>query len=199
MSNSKLHAVLSDLHIPFSSSTAVKMAVDFIRNEKPGTVHLLGDIGDYFSISRYDKDPMRRLNLQEELDAIRDWLTELPGTPRRRRRSSIRKGTTNFGFESISAAKRKHSRDFAPYRSKNCSISTNSKSTGNRKIDRIASVRCSLRTVNSSRSGAAKRPGSIMRNMAAASSTAILTGSARFITRISWTRSPDGRTAVSVP
>jgi len=30
-----------------------------------------------WSISRYDKDPMRRLNLQEELDSVRNWLGEL--------------------------------------------------------------------------------------------------------------------------
>ena len=77
MTNSKLHAVLSDLHLPFFDPTAVKMAVEFIREQRPATVHLLGDVGDYFSISRYDKDPVRRLNLQEELDSIRDWLTEL--------------------------------------------------------------------------------------------------------------------------
>ena len=73
MSNN-LHVVLSDVHVPFMDVGAVKMAVDFIKEQKPNTVHLLGDIADAWSLSRFDKDPMRRLNLQEELDSVRDWL-----------------------------------------------------------------------------------------------------------------------------
>lgn len=73
----RMSVVLNDLHIPFENKTAVKMAVNFIREQKPGTIHLLGDCCDMWSISRFDKDPMRRLNLQEELDAVRDWLAEL--------------------------------------------------------------------------------------------------------------------------
>ncbi len=72
-----MHVCLGDIHLPHADPVAVNMAVAFIKTQRPGTIHLLGDVGDYFSISRYDKDPMRRLNLQEELDAIRDWLAEL--------------------------------------------------------------------------------------------------------------------------
>ena len=73
----RMHVCLGDIHLPHADPVAVNMAVAFIKTQRPGTIHLLGDVGDYFSISRYDKDPMRRLNLQEELDAIRDWLAEL--------------------------------------------------------------------------------------------------------------------------
>lgn len=75
--NNKLGVVLSDVHLPFADATATKMAVDFIRDNKPSMIHLLGDLADFWSISRFDKDPERRLNLQEELDSVRDWLTEL--------------------------------------------------------------------------------------------------------------------------
>lgn len=72
--------VISDLHIPFQNSKAVRMTFDFIREQRPAMIHILGDACDLWSISRFDKDPMRRLNLQDELDAVRDWLRELRDT-----------------------------------------------------------------------------------------------------------------------
>jgi len=73
----RMNVCINDLHLPYEDKTAVKMALNFIRDEQPGRIHLLGDACDLYSISRFDKDPNRRLNLQEELDAVRDWLTEL--------------------------------------------------------------------------------------------------------------------------
>ena len=73
----RMNVCINDLHLPFVDPTAVKMALNFIRDERPGRIHLLGDICDIFSLSRFDKDPNRRLNLQEELDTVRDWLVEL--------------------------------------------------------------------------------------------------------------------------
>lgn len=80
MSNSvqkKMSIAISDAHFPSQNATAVKMVVDFIRTQKPGRIHLLGDFCDCYHISRFDKDPTRKDNLQDELDAVRDWLTEL--------------------------------------------------------------------------------------------------------------------------
>ena len=72
-----LSVCLADVHYPFRNSTAVKMAVSFIKEQRPGRIHLLGDLCDSWALSRFDKDPTRRLNLQEELDAVGDWLVEL--------------------------------------------------------------------------------------------------------------------------
>jgi len=74
---SNLSVCLSDIHYVFRNSTAVDMVVKFIREQRPGRIHLLGDLCDCWILSRFDKDPTRRLNLQEELDAVRDWLAEL--------------------------------------------------------------------------------------------------------------------------
>ncbi len=68
---------LGDLHLPFNNVTATKLAIEFIREQNPGRIHLLGDILDAVSVSRFDKDPTRKENLQDELDSVRDWLTEL--------------------------------------------------------------------------------------------------------------------------
>ncbi|HBT77054.1 MAG TPA: hypothetical protein DEB39_09040 [Planctomycetaceae bacterium] len=73
----RMSICISDLHLPSHNVKAVKMVVDFIREQKPGRIHVLGDAIDMWTLSRFDKDPARRLNLQEELDAVRDWLREL--------------------------------------------------------------------------------------------------------------------------
>lgn len=75
--NSKTSIVLSDAHVPFNDAKITRLVFDFVRELAPGTIHLLGDLADFYSISKFDKDPARRLNLQEELDSVRDWLREL--------------------------------------------------------------------------------------------------------------------------
>ncbi|KKM86669.1 hypothetical protein LCGC14_1276560 [marine sediment metagenome] len=65
---SKMGIVLSDIHGHFREKVVIKMALAFIREHKPSTVHLLGDIIDFYSISRFSKDPSRKEDLQEELD-----------------------------------------------------------------------------------------------------------------------------------
>ncbi len=68
---------LADLHYPSRNAVAVKMTLDFIRQERPGRIHILGDACDCYHISSFDKDPNRKDNLQDELDSVRDWLIEL--------------------------------------------------------------------------------------------------------------------------
>jgi len=75
--NNNTSIVLSDVHLPFAQPVATQMVVEFIREQKPGRVHLLGDILDAASVSRFDKDPARKENLQDELDSVRDWLAKL--------------------------------------------------------------------------------------------------------------------------
>ena len=42
----RMNVCINDLHLPFGDQTAVKLALNFIRNEQPGRIHLLGDICD---------------------------------------------------------------------------------------------------------------------------------------------------------
>jgi len=73
----RMGVVISDVHVPFQDKDVCKMLLEFIREHRPGTVHLLGDIGDFYSISRFQKDPARREDLQQDLDATRDFLREV--------------------------------------------------------------------------------------------------------------------------
>jgi len=64
--------VLSDIHVPYHDTNAVETAIEYGKKIKPTIILLNGDIGDFYAISRHDKDPSRVL--KDELDAIRQFL-----------------------------------------------------------------------------------------------------------------------------
>ena len=78
--NKRMGVVLSDVHVPFQDKSVCRMALKFLAEHQPATVHLLGDIADFYSISRFVKDPRRKEDLQEDLDAAHDFLAELRDT-----------------------------------------------------------------------------------------------------------------------
>ena len=67
--------ILSDIHIPYHDETALAAAIAHGKKKKPDVVILNGDIGDFYGVSRHDKDPRR--SLSDELDAIRQFLFHL--------------------------------------------------------------------------------------------------------------------------
>lgn len=66
-------AVLSDLHIPYHDSEAVRIAMRYLREYKPDCIILNGDIADVFSLSFWEKDPRKR-NFAGELETVRTFL-----------------------------------------------------------------------------------------------------------------------------
>lgn len=71
---------LSDLHVPFHSPIALESMVGFAKEElNPDAVILNGDIADFYSVSRHDKDPTRVGGLKGEVDALREVLVWLIG------------------------------------------------------------------------------------------------------------------------
>jgi len=64
--------ILSDIHIPYHDEVAVAAAIAHGKKKKPDVIILNGDIGDFYGVSRHDKDPRR--SLADELDAIRQFL-----------------------------------------------------------------------------------------------------------------------------
>lgn len=70
---------LSDVHIPYHDERALRSAVAYARDKfNPNVVLLNGDIIDFYSISRFDKDPSRR-NLKGEIDLTIEGLRWLRG------------------------------------------------------------------------------------------------------------------------
>lgn len=76
--------VLSDIHIPYHSELALRTAVDYGIEAGCDGVLLNGDWADFFSISRYDKNPSK-VKFRKEMRAIKqmfDWLrAKFPKAP----------------------------------------------------------------------------------------------------------------------
>lgn len=58
---------ISDVHVPFHDKKANNAVKEFIREQQPDYLIYGGDIVDFYSVSRFDKDPERKFGLQDEL------------------------------------------------------------------------------------------------------------------------------------
>jgi predicted phosphodiesterase len=65
--------ILSDVHIPFHSTEALELALDYGREKKCTLILLNGDIADHYSISRWQTDPGLR-DFPGEVLAIKKFL-----------------------------------------------------------------------------------------------------------------------------
>lgn len=76
--------ILSDVHVPYHSETAVASAIEFLKTQELAGILLNGDIADFYAISRYMKDPAHR-DFKGELEAVRVFIAWLratfPGIP----------------------------------------------------------------------------------------------------------------------
>jgi predicted phosphodiesterase len=76
--------IISDVHVPYHSEIAVAAAVGYLRDLGVSGILLNGDICDFYSISRWMKDPSQR-DFKGELEACRDFLAyirnEFPDVP----------------------------------------------------------------------------------------------------------------------
>ena len=71
-------AILSDIHVPYHDEVALAAAVKYCKDRKPDTLLLNGDFADFYSISRWDKNPKNR-DLTAELEAQKaclKWLRQ---------------------------------------------------------------------------------------------------------------------------
>lgn len=69
-------AVLSDIHVPFHASEPLEAAIAYCVKRKPDILVLNGDYGDWYKISRFNKNP-KRIGMVEELKAQREGLEYL--------------------------------------------------------------------------------------------------------------------------
>lgn len=58
------------------SDRVVNLQIAFCREEQPEII-VLHELHDFYAISRYDKDPARAHNLQEEIDIVNQYLRKL--------------------------------------------------------------------------------------------------------------------------
>lgn len=68
--------ILPDIHVPYEDDKALDLALKVIKKYKPERIIQLGDMYDFYSISRFDKHPDRIDSLQQELNRGFDiWKT----------------------------------------------------------------------------------------------------------------------------
>lgn len=70
--------IMSDIHIPYHDDEALSLALDYAKNNDIDHILLNGDICDFFSVSRWMKNPDER-NLSRELQMTREFLGVLRG------------------------------------------------------------------------------------------------------------------------
>ena len=68
--------VISDIHIPYHDDEALEVALRAGEEAKVNTVVLLGDVLDFYRISRFSKDP-RRKSVNLEMEEGRAFLNQL--------------------------------------------------------------------------------------------------------------------------
>lgn len=65
--------VLSDVHVPYHATEPIERAIEHGLEQGCDAVLLNGDIVDFYSISRFDKNPEQR-DLQREVETAGEWL-----------------------------------------------------------------------------------------------------------------------------
>lgn len=65
---------LSDLQIPFVDWPAMKLVEHFMEDWQPDRIFYVGDIADFYGISKFDKNPARRFRLKHERAWVREML-----------------------------------------------------------------------------------------------------------------------------
>lgn len=63
-----LDIIVPDTHVPYHDKNAIKVVEKVIRKKKPDRLIHIGDMYDFYSISRFDKDPSRLDQMQQEFD-----------------------------------------------------------------------------------------------------------------------------------
>ena len=69
--------ICNDFHGQFCDKLACNLLFSFIKREKPNKVIINGDLVDFYSISRFDKDPGRKELLQDEIDECFNLMVDI--------------------------------------------------------------------------------------------------------------------------
>jgi len=67
----------NDFHCPYHDETAVGVFLSFLRWFQPKNIFLIGDIADWYQLSRFDQEPHRKLSIQQDLDSATDILRRI--------------------------------------------------------------------------------------------------------------------------
>lgn len=69
-------ARLCDWHIPYHDERALNVAFNFVEETRPDEI-VIDEVQDFYALSKFVKDPEKRLGLQNEFDIGQEWLWRL--------------------------------------------------------------------------------------------------------------------------
>lgn len=72
--------VTSDYHIPYMDNQAYDVMKQFAKDYKPNHFVINGDLLDFYSLSRFEKNPDRKSTVKEDIELTRTILTDLRKT-----------------------------------------------------------------------------------------------------------------------
>jgi predicted phosphodiesterase len=73
----EVQLVINDLHIPYQDKDCVELVLKFAKFLQPDKLFILGDFIDNWSISKFLKDPARKLNLKSEIKQGREVIDRI--------------------------------------------------------------------------------------------------------------------------
>lgn len=73
----KLAVVIPDIHVPYHDVAAIKVLCKVIKSLQPDYLIVLGDSLDFYQLSRFDKDPLRKTTVSHDVDEFRHILYKL--------------------------------------------------------------------------------------------------------------------------
>ena len=73
----KTKLVINDAHIPFHDPKTLDLVYNFVREFCPDEIWINGDWADFYGVSKFNKNPSRRENFQDDLDVTIDELEKL--------------------------------------------------------------------------------------------------------------------------
>lgn len=77
MKDYKKGLVLGDPHFPFEDKKIIRVVNKFVKDFTPDYLFVVGDVVDFYEVSKFDKDPKRKSKLQYEIDKGVKWLEYL--------------------------------------------------------------------------------------------------------------------------
>lgn len=77
---------LPDIHIPYHNGAALGSALEFVKWFKPQHIFIIGDFLDFYQVSRFVRDPKRKMSIQDDLFEGQELLAKITKlTPKAKR------------------------------------------------------------------------------------------------------------------
>lgn len=75
----KLAIVCPDVHVPYQHKQAVECLIRVCKTLRPDFFINLGDLHDFYQLSRFDKDPSRKTTVADDCTEVRKFLYKIDG------------------------------------------------------------------------------------------------------------------------